>query len=302
MPLPGPLSERPFAVAEAYAWGITPNRLRNDDLARPFHGVRSSAEDAGILGRVRAYAARMAANEFFSHSTAALLLGVPLPRRLQDDLRVHVGVIAPDAPPQAAGVVGHCLKAARVRKLDGLAVAAPETTWCQLAPMLSVADLVAAGDFLVTGSGTFHDGAPATTRGELIDELGRHAGSRGVRRARSAMELVRAGAWSRPESHLRVLIVGAGLPEPQLNVPVRLLGGRTVVVDLAYPQWRLGLEYEGDGHRTDRAVWASDVTRREDLADVDWEIIRVGSADLYRRPLELEQRIRRRIRARAREA
>ncbi len=77
-PLPPPLGQRPFAVAEAAELGVPRSRLRAKDLVAPFHGVRSpSSSDVDSL---RAYAARMAPAERFTHTTAAELNGLRMPR------------------------------------------------------------------------------------------------------------------------------------------------------------------------------------------------------------------------------
>ncbi|MEO8908283.1 MAG: hypothetical protein ABI310_09435 [Microbacteriaceae bacterium] len=297
--IPRPLSGRPFSVAEALEIGLSSNRLRTPDLTRPFHGVREEvANDGSVQARALAYQARMAENEFFSHSTAALLLGVPLPSTLEAAQELHVSVLAPDAPPQAAGIAGHFLQNARTGMFDGFRIAAPEAVWSQLASMLSLTDLVAAGDYLVTGPDAYNGVQAFTTSPKLSAAVAANPRRRGIRTARRAVELVRVGPRSRPESHLRVLIVRAGLPEPQINLPVRLLDGSRVLIDLAYPELRLGFEYEGDWHRTDPEKWASDLTRREDLLDVDWEIIRIDKTELYKHPEELLARIRRRMHAR----
>lgn len=58
-----------------------------------------------------------------------------------------------------------------------------------------------------------------------------------------------------------VTVVG-GLPRPRAQHEVRDAAGRFVArLDLAYPKWRLGIEYDGDQHR-DRAAFRADLTRR----------------------------------------
>ncbi len=49
----------------------------------------------------------------------------------------------------------------------------------------------------------------------------RHAGRKGIIRARLALDLFDAGAQSPKESWLRVVLVQAGLPRPQTQIPVR---------------------------------------------------------------------------------
>src|SRR5690606_13019222 len=94
---------------------------------------------------------RMPESAFFSHITAAKLHGIPLPYRLDKDPLVHVSVPAPARAPHAAGIAGHMLQI-ESRELtvhDGLRVTTPIRTWLDLGTMLSLHDLVAAGDHLI---------------------------------------------------------------------------------------------------------------------------------------------------------
>jgi very-short-patch-repair endonuclease len=77
-----------------------------------------------------------------------------------------------------------------------------------------------------------------------------------------------------------VLLVDSGLPEPHLNH--RIFAGSTLVamVDLAYVEERIAVEYLGDHHRTDPALYRADITRRERLAAEGWNTIFVTAADL----------------------
>ncbi|MCX7522678.1 hypothetical protein OSC27_10360 [Microbacterium sp. STN6] len=304
--LPVPLLARSFTTAEARELGVPPSRLRAHDLAHPFHGVHSLTSHVGptaaegvdpLLDSVAGYQARMAPDEFFSHSTAARLLGMPLPRAFEGDRMLHVAVVAPAHPPQSRHVRGHRLSTARVIRLSGKRVSDPVSTWCQLATQLPVDDLVAVGDFIVTGPDPLK-GAPALATLEDLSRTSLAATRRpGARRLRQALPLVRIGAYSRKETQLRLLFVGCGLPEPALNHPVVCRDGVERLLDLAYPHLRLGFEYEGDWHRTDRRKFRSDITRHEHFADVDWDRMRVTEDDLATAASRatLELRIRHRI-------
>ena len=50
---------------------------------------------------------------------------------------------------------------------------------------------------------------------------------------------------------------------------------------MKWPEWRILLEYEGDGHRTDRAAWQRDIRRKRDFEAAGWVVIRVTSDDLF---------------------
>jgi len=296
-PLVPILTVRPFRVDDALARGVPRNRLYASDLQRPFHGVRSVTAPGSFVERMRAYLPRMADGQFFSHATAALHYGVPLPLRLERDTRLHVSVIAPTVAPAAAGVVGHRLLTSGVVSWRGFVLADPAATWCQLAGMLSLQDLVAAGDYLLTGPDPLH-GIPAlVARGDLERAVRAHGNRRGIRSARQALELVRCGPRSKPETLVRLLIVMSGLPEPQLNPSVRMLDGSDKQPDLAYPKIKFGIEYEGEGHREDSALFLRDIERKEAFADIGWELMRVTRAHLQR-PSELTARILRRVRKR----
>lgn len=96
---------------------------------------------------------------------------------------------------------------------------------------------------------------------------------------------------SRPESRLRVCCLRAGLPAPSVNHElVDLVTGRGVRLDLAWPDLRFAVEYQGDGHRT-VAQWRRDMTRRENLRLAGWRILELNADDLREVP-ELIRRIR----------
>lgn len=271
--------------------------MRARDLQRLFRAVyrvRSPDDQPELAELIRAYRLRMPTHAFFSDATAAALHGMPLPARLSRAYPIHVAVLAPSTARKGLGVVSHVYRESRVLEVDGIRVAAPVDTWCQLASVLHLDELVAAGDFLLTGTGYLIGTPPPATTSDLRAAVNRRARQRGIQRLREALGLVRAGAMSAAETRLRLVIVRGDLPEPTLNCEARLPSGRTFHIDLAYPHSRVGIEYEGDGHRTDRRTFQRDIVRREELLDAGWEIIRVTSHDLHH-PAALLERIRHRL-------
>ena len=109
------------------------------------------------------------------------------------------------------------------------------------------------------------------------------ARGRGAACARRALRDVRVGAESPMETLLRLLLLRAGLPEPQLN-PAVDVGDGILHPDLLYPEWRVVLEYEGDGHRTDQRQWRRDIARREAFESAGWRVIRVHRDDVLAEP------------------
>jgi hypothetical protein len=123
------------------------------------------------------------------------------------------------------------------------------------------------------------DALARATRLKLADaELvaDRYKGHRNVRRARRALTLVDAGAESPRETWLRLLIIDAGYPPPQTQMPVYGDYGELVaVVDMGWEDVKIALEYEGDHHRTDRRQFRKDIERFEVLPELGWITIRV---------------------------
>jgi len=284
-----PIGDRlhlPRRTGEALASGLGRGRLRSPDVSHPFHGVvaREDAHD-DVLACCLRYEPLLLPGQFFSHRTAAALWGMPLPPASNADL--DVAVAWPRTPPRRAGVRGRSLGPTGLDVVHGFPVAAPADAWAQLGSLLSREDLVAAGDGLLAA---LHR-EPLATLDELAEAAARYAGRPGAAQLRWALPRLRQGAESRPESLLRLLIARGRLPEPVVAHPVDV-GPRVLHPDLAWPELRIGIEYEGDGHRTDRATWLRDIERRELFAAAHWRSVQVTSIDLFVRPAALISRLR----------
>ncbi|MFI0406761.1 hypothetical protein [Actinomadura sp. 3N508] len=117
-------------------------------------------------------------------------------------------------------------------------------------------------------------------RGVNSDELTAMArglpGYRGNKRLREIVRLSDRGAASPGESWTRVAVVDSGLPRPKTQVPVRGEDGQWLYVDLGYPEFRVGLEYDGERHHTGPEARAHDARRRAWLTkEMGWEILPV---------------------------
>ena len=96
---------------------------------------------------------------------------------------------------------------------------------------------------------------------------------------------MREGARSRPEAHLFLALVAAGLPEPRYDHEVFDHDGRLIgVFDLAFGRERVLVEYQGDYHRLSSAAWAADVRKRARAREAGGVVIDVMRADLYPDP------------------
>ncbi|WP_104091326.1 hypothetical protein [Arthrobacter sp. GMC3] len=159
-----------------------------------------------------------------SHLSAAQLWRIPLPSVEGNDWRIHLANPPSVGAPRRVNVVGHRLALAvgETLQFDGVRLTSAARTWLDIASCLSLQDLVAGGDFLVCRHGPdFPSPRQAIASiDELVQMVARHHGHRGLRTARLALELIRAGADSPPETFMRLALVEAGLPEPELNVVV----------------------------------------------------------------------------------
>lgn len=100
----------------------------------------------------------------------------------------------------------------------------------------------------------------------------------GVSRVRRAVPLVDACAESPPESRVRVALAVAGLsPVPQYQVVCA--GVPLGRVDLAYPEAKVAVEYEGAYH-FDGVQIVQDDERYARLLAAGWQVIRVSALDL----------------------
>ena len=132
--------------------------------------------------------------------------------------------------------------------------------------------------------------AASFDRADVLDLVTRHRGVRGLRQVACVLDLHDPGAQSPKETWLRLVIVRAGFPGPRTQIPV-LVGGRIkYYLDMGWEDLKVAAEYDGDQHRTDKAQFAKDVVRLEELADLGWIVVRVVAGTT---PAEVVRRVQR---------
>jgi very-short-patch-repair endonuclease len=118
----------------------------------------------------------------------------------------------------------------------------------------------------------------------------RYPGRRGIQSARNAIDLADAGAQSPKETWVRLLLIRAGLPRPQTQIPVSdEFGNSTYYLDMGWEDFKVAAEYDGEQHRRDRWQYTWDIRRREALERLGWIVIRVVVGD---RPADIVSRVR----------
>lgn len=270
-----------FTVAAGRAAGVSGWQLWRGPLRAPTYGVRSTGpppDDDDVVGRCRELLPALPADAVFSHATALVLLGVDRPLGLNRPGDLHVEVPGGTRRPRRPGVVGHRRSATGgpILRPEGLPVAPPERVWCQLAAELDPDELVVLGDALLRRS---RPCSSLAALGRAVVRL--PEGYRGARALHAALPRLRARTDSCPETRLRLTIVAAGLPCPEVNVPVRGPDGVFVALpDLSYPGARIAIEYDGDVHRTDGRTWRRDIARRRALEQLGWRMLTCTADDL----------------------
>lgn len=212
---------------------------------------------------------------------------------------VNAGAARRREGPRAVGVIGHTTADEATVALNGLPVSNPVAAFVESASLIGLDALIAVGDYLVLDPRVVD---PTLERPlARLDELRTRvvsAQGRGVVRARAALAEVREGVESPMETALRLLLVRAGLPEPVCGF--QLIAGRRHVgwFDLAWPEWRVIAEYDGDLHRTSTVQYERDIHRFDAAADADWRVIRVRAHGVSRARAETVDRVTRALRSR----
>jgi hypothetical protein len=119
-----------------------------------------------------------------------------------------------------------------------------------------------------------------TDRDTLAEVAARNTDRPGGRRARWVFGLADPGAQSPPESQLRVRLVLAGLPRPVAQHPVPLPNGVVLHPDLAWPEYRVAVEYDGQWH-ADADQLHRDRQRLNLLVGAGWLVLHVTSRRLH---------------------
>jgi hypothetical protein len=276
----------PTTRAAALGAGLTDRHLQHPAVLRM---SRDTYLPRALAGEPRA---RLAAvlltappGAVASHRTAAALWGLEVPMQDPTDRKIDLTVpLASRAESRAdRRVYRSDLPSAAVTRRELMPVTAPARTWRDLAAVLQPGPLLAVTDQLLI---------QLCSREELAAELRSRPTGRGSARARMVLPLGDDRAESPMESVVRWLIHAAGLPAPVLQYRVLDADGRFLGrADLAWPEQKLLVEFDGDGHR-ERRIWVEDLRRQNGLIIGDWRLLRFSSADVYGRPSAVLDEIR----------
>lgn len=292
------LIQRSFTFREGLAAGATRSHLRASTLSTPSRSVRVPLGiQQTLLDRVRPYTL-LCDSSCISHVTAAQLHGFPLPWFDDEIKTIHVTRPAKSAQIRRKSVIGHsnALVSNDIMLIEDIPVTSPERTFLDLSALLSLDDLVAVADFLICEHDrAFEPPKPPVVSAEKLraNVLNRHH-VRGLVKARAALDLMRVGVDSRPESRLRLILQRAGLPEFTTNYAIP--GDPEVWPDLACEEFKTSGQYEGEIHQTPQKQ-LYDRNRDERTAERGWLQVKVYKADMRRGEAYVVQMFKHALRA-----
>ncbi len=109
----------------------------------------------------------------------------------------------------------------------------------------------------------------------------RHKGVRGTVDLHQVLRLADPGAESPQETRLRLVLTDAGLRPTHTQIEVFDHGFFVGRLDMGWPQWKVGVQYDGFQHWTDPQQRTRDIDQDVAYRDLGWRIVRVG-ADLMK--------------------
>ncbi|MEU7802107.1 DUF559 domain-containing protein [Micromonospora arborensis] len=272
---------------------VTRHQLRGSSWVRLRHDVYADARlDRDHELACRAAMLRLPPGSMIAGPSSAYLHGIEHAAGFDDDvhvlvprvgrvdsqrgLRVHLARADTPATPTSAVVADarpSTLTTAQpgTRCIPPLGRTDPASAAWEAAAWLDPLRAVAIVDSLLASG--------LTTRAALTTVRTANADRPGGRRACWIFDLADPGAQSPPESHLRVRLVLGGLPRPVAQHPIQLAGGLVLHPDLAWPEFRVAVEYDGRWH-SDSEQLHRDRRRLNLLVGAGWLVLHVTSRRL----------------------
>ncbi|HKU36458.1 MAG TPA: DUF559 domain-containing protein [Paenarthrobacter sp.] len=284
LPVPALLASAPFTLDQAKAVGLEHGQLnKRTTIESVSKGIyRPAGWDFDLAEAARSLSAA-SPGAWISHVTAARLHGLFLPPWLADSNELHLSKPRKLPSARRRGIIGHTVVVddSEIEYTQGMWMSTRSRTWLDLARRLPLPNLVCVGDQLIRIPRKEFEGreAPFTSIDALRKMLDRHKNLQGVVRAREALDLMRVGADSAPESMLRLALLDAGLPEPELQIRLRVDDPFSPSADLGFRARRLAIQYDG-GHHLEEEQFFSDRRRDKAFSTAGWTVLIFGKDDL----------------------
>jgi len=218
---------------------LTRNQLRSPAWRRLFRDVYADCR-LPPTHAVRCHGAVLLApaDAVISGASAAVFHGVEYAVGDHDPIDFTVSTKTRYGPVKGLAVHTVDLRADEVTESHAVGVTTPQRTAWDVATRLDLVQAVAVLDGLLAAGAVGNFDAVADT----------YEGERRWRRAIDAFALADGRAQSRPESIMRVRLIQRGFPRPEPQLPIPVHGGLVLHPDLAWKQYRVALEYDGEHH------------------------------------------------------
>ncbi len=255
---------------------LRPVHLRAGSWRRVFHGVYAGGGVAltheTLCAAALAYV--LPTQSVIAGRSAAIMHGAGIDERMGE-----VEALTPGTTLRyrTKGIVVHrCMLDPDERgEISGLPVTSAERTCWDLVQWLDLVEAVVWIDSLLSKGVVTYGGLDRYSRRR------RSKGIRGVRRFTTALSLVDGRAESPQESRLRVRLTFHGLKPPAVQHKVYRADGTFVArVDLAWPELKVAVEYDGAWHGASGAQIHADRRRLSALTALGWRVIPVTSVRL----------------------
>jgi very-short-patch-repair endonuclease len=279
--VPPALRVGPFTRAEASGVGVNRRQLQGAGYRRLGSGIYrwvGLKESPQLM--LTAVARRLPAGAAFSGRSAAWLHGLDV----APCDPIEVTIPDPSGGGRRAGVSVRrtALDRDEIVRRRGLPTTSALRTVVDLGGRDPLTEGVVAADMFL------HAGLVSVAA--LRAYVAEHPRAKGIARLRRVVGLAEPKAESAMETRLRMLLVLAGLPRPEVQVSIHDDQGRVLGrPDLLYRLQRLAIEYDGGNHR-DRMV--DDNRRQNGLVGARFRLLRFTAADVYRTPETIAMQVR----------
>jgi len=277
-----------FTWAEAKSAGMSSRQATRTGM-RVTRGVYAK-DPTDLRMRMQSVLLTAGAKAAICGVTALKWAGVDIPMRLARDMRVWVQVPYSQHWPCRGEVrLVRPRQPAPITTIHQFPCVQLAYCWLEMAGECTIDELVELADAMTCRQ------HPVTTI-KHMEELvaAAQAGTKGINRARTALNLARSGTDSIPETDLRLVLVRGGIPCPVVNLPIYDDFGEVMFwLDLADEETKTAIEYDGAIHVSDRRKMEADAKRRRFLEDHGWRVVTVTSADLVHNPAGVVDSVRR---------
>ncbi|MGU3499644.1 DUF559 domain-containing protein [Mycobacterium sp. C31M] len=252
--------------------------IRTGRLMKVWPGVYS-AEELDNLTRLRGLDLRAGEPVAICLDTAAMAYGFAT----EEVVDLHVLNPVGHQLRASDGLIIHRRDGAPLAVVDGRPATAAAWTAVEVARSLRRPRALATLDAALRSE--------TCDRREIFEAVARQHGRRGIVAVRDLAAHASGLAESPMESEARLVMLDAGLPQPELQYEIIDRSGRLWRVDFAWPDCTFVVEYDGYDWRSDPERFARDRRKRAALQEMGWTVLSIVSEDVRRYPEELVRRI-----------